>query len=344
MSICSPPTVPSSTWLASGSRSGGIFETRSSHTTGFYAWKSSEDQNDVIAGCVYNAPSAFPRVDVTVKVVSGASGSGLKQKLGPGDHCQAIVIKRHGADAIQFIVGAKGFDPITIDSGYVRPQPADIASLSWTPLVRTEEDVSWDQTSDPQPFGNGTENMDGRGGCIRGFPAFQCSPDGKHLAAMYAFHFDPPIDGDLMDPGQQQLSHARDISVGGSKEFCDQFSISYQQIVEPPSSKLAAYNGKHLIQIIDRCWSHPVFWSATVRRYRMIPALTPTSGDPVRFRTGEDIVFQVPQKTPASIRFSYSSGKIAILKPGESSADGKIKFARLASFGGSDFYIYRYSE
>src|SRR5664280_810284 len=30
MSICSPPTVPSSTWLASGSRSGGIFETRSS--------------------------------------------------------------------------------------------------------------------------------------------------------------------------------------------------------------------------------------------------------------------------------------------------------------------------
>src|ERR1035438_8267870 len=29
MSICSPPTVPSSTWLASGSRSGGIFETRS---------------------------------------------------------------------------------------------------------------------------------------------------------------------------------------------------------------------------------------------------------------------------------------------------------------------------
>src|ERR1039458_6319811 len=95
MSICSPPTVPSSTWLASGSRSGGIFETRSSHTTGFYAWKSSEDQNDVIAGCVYNAPSAFPRVDVTVKVVSGASGSGLKQKLGPGDHCQAIVIKRH---------------------------------------------------------------------------------------------------------------------------------------------------------------------------------------------------------------------------------------------------------
>jgi hypothetical protein len=31
MSICSPPTVPSSTWLASGSRSGGIFETRSSN-------------------------------------------------------------------------------------------------------------------------------------------------------------------------------------------------------------------------------------------------------------------------------------------------------------------------
>src|ERR1039458_9109106 len=31
MSICSPPTVPSSTWLASGSRSGGIFETRSRH-------------------------------------------------------------------------------------------------------------------------------------------------------------------------------------------------------------------------------------------------------------------------------------------------------------------------
>src|SRR5664279_4310881 len=32
MSICSPPTVPSSTWLASGSRSGGIFETRSSNS------------------------------------------------------------------------------------------------------------------------------------------------------------------------------------------------------------------------------------------------------------------------------------------------------------------------
>src|ERR1017187_10198756 len=33
MSICSPPTVPSSTWLASGSRSGGIFETRSSQSS-----------------------------------------------------------------------------------------------------------------------------------------------------------------------------------------------------------------------------------------------------------------------------------------------------------------------
>src|ERR1019366_70994 len=31
MSICFPPTVPSSTWLASGSRSGGIFETRSNN-------------------------------------------------------------------------------------------------------------------------------------------------------------------------------------------------------------------------------------------------------------------------------------------------------------------------
>jgi hypothetical protein len=323
---------------------------------GFSAWRISEDKNDIVLDCFFNPPPGVSKsLQLQMTALGGTFLSNhkpeLKTQVGTNSHCDPITVTRSGGASLTVTVAASGYAPAVVKSAVGPDQPKNFASVTYTPIERKEEQiVVYDQRT-LQPPSNETLDMNGKGGCTPGFPSTMCSRDRKHAANPWGATLYPPPDGDIIDPGQDVVAYGHDLDNFNQTDFCAQSSVAYYPVPEfqtgqAPPAVVAFYlplKGKHYVNVIGRCWGPKAAWLVTLRQYHMVPSEKPKDGGVYYFNPGDDVVLSVPNGTPGKIQFSYGSGATDVVKPGESTSDGKIVCRKTFSFNGATTYIYRYA-
>jgi len=329
---------------------------------GFYAWRVREDQNDLQFGCQYHSPPAASFADHVVHPIEmkititegGIFSDGKtieKQTLGAFDSCSSVMVRRTGHEKIVVTFSGGGYNSVIVSS--VAPPPDGNAIISYVPKKTVDEVVVQDQTQMQPPISNGTVNMDGRGGCRSPIVPMACDPvTGTHEAWPLTFWFWPPTDGDNYDPNTSpEPATPRDVGGQNGSLFCDVFQKTYQLIsgVPPPGQApqqwidfIAARQGKHLVTVVTRCWSHPVLWNVSVKAYHIVDDNANIYTATTTFKSNEDFILSLPTGITSKIQLSYAQ-KQDIVAAGSDSSDGKVKCEKTFEFAGRTFYVYRYT-
>jgi hypothetical protein len=332
-------------------------KTLAASTTGFTAWILSEDVHDVILACHFTAPgSGVKKMKLDIKVVEGGSIKGRassSQTLSAGDECAPIAVDRNGFGPVKVSLGGDGWPSVVVVSDFEKP-PANVATLIYSPLEKQDEDVELKQEDwFTANAAKQTPDLDNAGGCKRGWPPEFCSSTFRY-AFPTVFNIDPPLDGDIYDPGQVNLATYRDVDGRHGGSFCEQYGVTYTRRPGPDSHWPAGVNpeyrqyvenleGKHELWVGARCWGAPARITIHYKRYHMVPGKQEVRIR-VPFQDDKDFTIEPPTDTPAQLSISYGNGQIANLKPGDSSADKKIQFKQKSTFNGTTYYVYHYSK